>query len=159
MFAMARHVASFATPYDHELPSETAEWISLSEHESFQAVNTQHDDPRVAQAHRRLTVEYSSRFADSATYYDEYSTSWRLLGMYIDCNVDEEQKDRRLANGGDDGDDNGLSNAWDDDQAGSGGTCKRYLLWAAVSRTSRWWSNTRLRFSIRISHDVVSFPH
>ena len=113
--------------YEQEYPSEEAEWISLSEHESFQPANTQHDDPRVAQARRQLSVEYSSRFADSATYYDEYSTAWRLLGMYIDCNVDE-NKDRRLANNGDDGDD--MSNGWDDDQGS--GTCKRYLLWAAV---------------------------
>ncbi|GKZ00810.1 hypothetical protein MPSEU_001032700 [Mayamaea pseudoterrestris] len=112
--------------YDQEFPSAETEWISLSQHESFQPAATTHDDPRVAHAQRRLSSEYSSRFADSATYYDEYSTAWRLLGMYIDCNIDADSGDRRL-----NGDDDGVSNAWDDDQAGASATCKRFLLWAA----------------------------
>ena len=52
--------------------------------------------------------------------YEPYSLAWRYLGMYIDCDIDEEsnQEERRL--GGSD--------------SGSGdGDCERVLLWAAVS--------------------------
>lgn len=50
--------------------------------------------------------------------YEPYSLAWRYLGMYIDCDIDEQQvqDERRFL------------------QDGDGDNCERVLLWAAVSR-------------------------
>lgn len=113
--------------YD-EHPADDAEWVSLTKNDSFLLVAADDDDPRVAQAQRHLTAEYSSRFANSATYYDEYSTAWRLLGMYIDCSGSTQEQARRLNGAGNGGSSNGWTNA------DSSSYCRRYFLWAAVSQ-------------------------
>ena len=107
-----------ATAFDEHRPSSDAEWITLSETESFQPAPS-NDNPRLRHAQRHL-VEYSSKFANGETYYDEYSQAWRMLGMFIDCNPEKDDRRRQLdeANVDDDGSEN---------------TCQRYLLWAAVS--------------------------
>jgi hypothetical protein len=106
---------SAAAAFDENFPPSDAEWITLSETESFQPAPT-NDNPRLRHAQRDL-VQYSSKLADGLKYYDEYSQAWRMLGMFIDCNAEKDDHRRQL----------------DEANVESGGSCQRYLLWAAVS--------------------------
>jgi hypothetical protein len=81
---------------------------------------------------------------NEGTAYEPYSLAWRLLGMYIDCDVEEQQNDNDKNNGGNDGNDvhrerrqlKRQENPYNDRRSlASGDTddggCSRKLLWAA----------------------------
>lgn len=61
-------------------------------------------------------------FAEGISEYDSYQQAWRFLGFMVDCNAKTSDDDNQQGGG---------SNSND---GGTGEGCKRYLLWAAVSR-------------------------
>jgi hypothetical protein len=100
-------------------PSTGQDWYSLDDHRTqFQPAATFGEDPdktTTLRAAQRRLLQYDKQFIDGGeTYYDEYAQAWRMIGMYIDCNVEEYSEEDRNEN----------SNT---------GGCQRYLLWAAVS--------------------------
>jgi len=110
-----------------EIPSTGEKWVPMDNGAAFQP--TTHDDAATAVALKsaqRRFLGMESTFVDGTeTYYDDYAQSWRLIGMYIDCNAEEteqEADERRLRR---------RLNEDDEDQE----PCERYLLWAAVSTT------------------------
>jgi hypothetical protein len=92
-------------------------------------------DPR--SGNRRIPADRTLQDnAEAATYlvdkdgneYETYSLAWRYIGMYLDCDIDQE----------DNGDRRNLD---------SGGNCDRVLLWAAVSKnTTSLVSSAKRRF-------------
>lgn len=96
-----------------------SEWMSLTNGVEVKVADASHiQNPgrvrRLRDAQQRFLSSNSAGqyFADSAgTYYDEYAQFWRLLGFYVDCNVAEDNRRRRLEDGS--------------------SPCERYLLWAA----------------------------
>lgn len=58
--------------------------------------------------------------------YEPYSLAWRYLGMYMDCDLEDDDANEDDDDNDDDGEERRLSQ---DD----GGDCERVLLWAAVS--------------------------
>ena len=77
-------------------------------------------------------------FVDGAeTVYDDFSTAWRFLGFYTDCNVclkdDDNGDDNDNGDGDDDGDgDEEFADPKDCLENGADTTvCRRYALWAA----------------------------
>jgi hypothetical protein len=106
------------------LPASVADanqpWISLSPDLQFQAGKAKNpaNTARLAAAQRRFlkqSTEYvqESPFVDSyETYYVGYAQSWRLLGFYADCSVEEGAEQRAL---------------------GENSGCTRVALWAAYA--------------------------
>jgi hypothetical protein len=114
-----------------DLPETGEEWLSLSEETEF--LPAQATSPAFRQAQRRL-LAYTDYFVDGNTYYDEYSQAWRVLGWYIDCSSSQQNKNKRrnleedaAAEEGDDGGGEYYAN--------ENLSCRRYILWAAVSAT------------------------
>lgn len=103
----------------------------------------------------RLLSYFDDNFADGLeTDYNQYAQAWRYLGLYVDCEVPVEEQQRRSledqvdeAAEGDDaaaaeGDEADAAEGDDaaaqeeeqaEPEAAEGYTCKRYLLWGAVS--------------------------
>lgn len=114
------------------VPDTGNDWFSLKDRTEFQPAEAKDPakTPRLREAQRRF-LRYDEQFIDGGeTYYDEYAQAWRMIGMYIDCNVEEyvdqeegEGQEQQEAEENQDGDD-AYSNM---------GGCQRYLLWAAVS--------------------------
>ena len=83
----------------------------------------------------RNLQEYSDVLVDGTeTLYDEYAQAWRMLGLYVDCS-DQGDDRRQLEDAQEDNADEDAQedNGEDDDQDDNGEGCKRYVLWAAVS--------------------------
>lgn len=77
--------------------SSKRKWISFSERMEFQAVNTD-ESPALRRAQRKL-IGYSEQFIDgSETILEESSQAWRLLGLYVDCGMIEEERRFRQLN-------------------------------------------------------------
>jgi hypothetical protein len=112
-------------PEDPQEQLHNGDWISLSEQVEFLPLMGSNGRPE-AQTSRRDNQFFSSSSSTAnldslETFYDPYSQAWRYLGFYIDCNTNNNNNDRdhHRALGGE-----------DNNQA----KCRRYLLWAAVSR-------------------------
>jgi hypothetical protein len=67
---------------------------------------------------RRLNYFKDSVVDGLETEYNEYAQSWRYLGLYVDCQTAQQQKQNRQRD---------LEEQQNQEQ------CQRYLLWAAVS--------------------------
>ena len=147
-----------------DLPQTGEQWMTLKNGVEF--LPNSNLSP-LAQYHlRKLTSDnsfeeetpFAEIFVDgSETYYDEYAQAWRALGWYIDCdscNQDSENggttcwwqernNDDENNNNNNNGNNNNNNNNNDadrnNDYAYRGG-CRRYLLWAAVSNCSFFWS-------------------
>ena len=80
-------------------------------------------DISIFDRHRNLegsNDEYTSYLVDkNGNEYEPYSLAWRYLGMYIDCDIEEQDVDREQ-----EGDERRFLS---DDS-----NCERVLLWAAV---------------------------
>jgi hypothetical protein len=99
-----------------DMPSGT-HWMSLSKSVEFMPTDTQ-DAPQLRAAQHRLLNYFKDDFADGLeTQYNEYAQAWRYMGLYIDCDADVQNAQRRQ-----------LEQQQDNENA-----CKRYLLWGAVS--------------------------
>jgi hypothetical protein len=126
---------------DFNLPVDK-EWMSLTESVDFMPSNNEHSS-FLRNAQKRLLNYYRDEFVDGLeTQYDDYAQAWRYLGLYVDCSVYADNK-RRFLEEAEAQDDNVADEAAADDVAeeaaeeeevvDDGKTCKRYLLWAAVS--------------------------
>jgi hypothetical protein len=123
------------------IPTTGAGWISLSNGQEFQPA--EHEDPekreQLVRAQRRF-LGYRDNFVDGTeTFYSERSQAWRLLGVYIDCDAQnneggDDHKDRTLKQNSNNGKDRKLGG---DDVA----ACQRYMLWAAVSQVETFVSH------------------
>lgn len=115
-FAALAHAGGTARMllHSHNVPSTGQPWTSLTDGTEFQPASPSENAHAVRRAQQRYFGFGSGSqlpYVDgSETYYDDYAQAWRLLGFYIDCNVNQQQ-----------------------DDGGSGYGCQRYLLWAAVS--------------------------
>jgi hypothetical protein len=90
---------------------------------------------------QRRFLGYRDNFVDGTeTFYSERSQAWRLLGVYIDCdaqdNNNDDHKDRKLSRNTPAG---GLKQPQEEEEADSNkkledvAQCQRYMLWAGVS--------------------------
>jgi hypothetical protein len=118
---------------DGILPDASRPWTSIRPGVDYQ-VAVHHDDHQwYSMAHERMLREgttssssltgsdyhdqFIANFADSS-FYDEYSTAWRLLGFYIDCTVGT-NVEARVGSNSNNNNNNNVA------------TCQRHLLWAA----------------------------
>jgi hypothetical protein len=158
------------------LSSDGQEWVSLSQNVEFLPASydspthnlhaPSHDAARfLRRAQERVLSKYSSSqtFAEGASdsYYSEYATAWRLLGVYIDCsasNADARQqrqrRDRRHRaldeeEGADENEDEEEEQQEqeeeEEEEQYSPTSCPRYLLWEAV-RTTKGSKNSMSEF-------------
>lgn len=65
-------------------------------------------------------------FVDGVSEYDSYQQAWRFLGFMVDCNAKTSSNNNNEGHG-----------SRDAQTTGEG--CKRYLLWAAVSKIAYWY--------------------
>lgn len=74
------------------------------------------DSPSLRMAQHRLLNYFKDDFVDGQeTQYNDYAQAWRYMGLYIDCEANAQNDQRRV----------------EEQQAQNG--CKRSLLWGAVS--------------------------
>jgi hypothetical protein len=122
------------------IPTTGADWVTLSNGQEFQPATfseSDHPDPeereKLVRAQRRF-LGYRDNFVDGTeTFYSERSQAWRLLGVYIDCDAqdnEDDHKDRKL-NGGLKTQKAEDSNRKLEDDVQQ---CQRYMLWAGVSQ-------------------------
>jgi hypothetical protein len=109
------------------IPTTGADWISLNSKQEFQpATFDDHDASTAAQlvqAQRRF-LGYRDNFVDGTeTFYAERSQAWRLLGVYIDCDAQDEEDDH----------DRKLNKVKKERKLDDVQECQRYMLWAGVS--------------------------
>jgi hypothetical protein len=110
------------------IPTTGADWISLSQGQEFQPAtfddHTPETQAQLVRAQRRF-LGYRDNFVDGTeTYYAERSQAWRMLGVYIDCDAQDEEDDhdRKL----------NVNRKLEDKSE-----CQRYMLWAGVSSNGK----------------------
>jgi hypothetical protein len=102
------------------------DWVTLDNGVEFQP--GQEMDPRIEHVRKLWSAgdhqdPYDVVFLDGGeTYYDDYSQAWRALGFYIDCDAKESDAYRRRR-----------ARSLEEEEYTPTG-CRRYMLWAAVSR-------------------------
>jgi hypothetical protein len=138
---------------DFNLPTNK-EWMSLTKSVDFMPANTE-NSPFLRNAQKRLLNYYKDEFVDGLeTQYDDYAQAWRYLGIFVDCSVYADNNRRKLDEAAAEGDDVAdEADAAAAEVVDDGITCKRYLLWAAVSDSK---SNKR-HFSV-LQLTVNHFP-
>jgi hypothetical protein len=118
----------------HEYSSNSAELISENELVSMRK-DLLRDDPNLEREESRLlwnkSNQNSNAFADPFAYYNSWAQAYRMLGLYIEC---DNAGDSRYYY---------YNNKNNDDDEG----CKRWVVWAAVSR---------IRFNVQTLHDFPS---
>jgi hypothetical protein len=125
------------------IPTTGADWVTLPNGQEFQPATfdvSDHPDPadreKLVRAQRRF-LGYRDNFVDGTeTFYSERSQAWRMLGVYIDCDAQnneggDDHKDRKLKAGGlkQQTEEEDSNRKLEDVQQ-----CQRYMLWAGVSQ-------------------------
>lgn len=108
----------------HQYSSDASEIMSGDEVASIKENIMKHDPNLEREENRWLRNSYnddqSDYFTNAAQYIDEWAQAYRMLGVYIECNLQDQKWSYYGGgnNGNNDGDDEG---------------CKRWVIWAAVS--------------------------